>query len=396
MTNWLIKLFVKDHQNTENPKVRENYGNLASLTGIFCNVLLSIIKIATGIIISSVSITADGLNNLSDTGSSVVTLIGFKMAGKPADSDHPFGHGRIEYVAAFIVCILILLVGGELVIGSAKMLINNSASPKYSITALMVMLASIVFKFWLFLFNRKIGKKIDSEALTATAQDSINDCIASLAIVISVVVGSIVKLPFNLDAVMAMLVGLFIIYSGLSAAKETIDDLLGTPPDQKLIVELKNTILSFKEFEGIHDLIIHNYGPGRQFASVHVEVPQNIDIVSCHEQIDLCEKLVNERTGVVMVIHMDPVDTDNKAVAKAKAQIDSAIKEIDSRITMHDFRMTPSGKRRTNLIFDVVIPSDFTKSQEQLKRDICLAAAKIDKTYNCVITVDNDYIGNIG
>lgn len=394
MTKFLVKLFVKDSENIKDKTVRNTYGNLASVTGIICNIILCIMKVIIGIIVSSISIIADGLNNLSDMGSSVISFIGFKLAGKPADRDHPFGHGRIEYMSAFIISVLILIVGINLLINSAKTLISGSSAPIYDIWTVIILAVSILMKLWMFFFNRKLGKKIDSSALIATAKDSINDVIATSAILVSCFVTSVFTLPFNLDAVMALLVSLFIIHAGLSSAKDTTDQLLGGPPDKELIREIEEVISSFEDFVGIHDLIVHNYGPGRQLASVHVEVPYNINIVECHEQIDICEKLVCEKTGVELVIHMDPIDTDNEAVSEARVKMSEAIKTIDERMTLHDFRVTPTAKNRTNLIFDVVVPSDIKLSDGELNEKIGLLAKEINETYCCVITFDADYIGN--
>ena len=314
MTKLLIRLFIKNSEDINNSSVRLKYGTLGGAVGIVCNLILCAIKITIGLVTASISIVADGFNNLSDMGSSVITMIGFKMAGKPADSDHPFGHGRMEYISAFIVSMLILLVGAELLKSSAKALISGESAPTYSVWAIIILAVSVLVKLWMCLFNRKLGKKIDSEALFATAQDSLNDMVATTVILISVGVSMLISLPFNLDAVMGILVAIFILYSGLASAKDTLDEILGTPPEQKLIKDIENTVLSFEEFKGIHDLIVHNYGPGRQFASVHVEVPQDSDIVKCHEQIDLCEKLVDEKLNISLVIHMDPIDVNNEAV----------------------------------------------------------------------------------
>ena len=394
MSSLLIRLFVKNPEDVKDVNVRQAYGTLGSFVGIFCNLLLCIIKITVGLISGSISIAADGFNNLSDMGSSIITMIGFKLAGKPADSDHPFGHGRMEHMAAFVVAILILLVGIELFKSSVKTLVNGEVMPNYSVWAIIILAISILLKFWMFAFNRKVGKKICSEALLATAQDSLNDMIATAVILISVGVSMLVSLPFNLDAVMGIGVSLFVLYSGIMSAKETLDQILGSPPDKELIDEIKNTVLSFKQFVGIHDLIVHNYGAGRQFASVHVEVPQNCDIVKCHEQIDLCEKLINEKLDVCLVIHMDPIDTDNAAVIETKQKMVEGIKVIDERLTLHDFRMTPVSDNRTNLIFDVVVPSDLKLTRRELQNKITVMAQLINPTFQCVITFDNDYIGN--
>ncbi len=391
MSNLLIKLFVKNHKDTKDNNVRAAYGSLGSVMGILSNLLLCVIKITVGAVAGSISIIADGFNNLSDMGSSVITMLGFKLANKPADSDHPFGHGRIEYVSAFIVSALILLMGFELLKSSAGALINNDPAPTYSILSIIILAVSIVVKFYMYLFNRKIGKTINSEALLATAQDSFNDCIATGVILLSVGVSMVVTLPFNLDAVMGLLVALFIGYAGISSAKGTLDQILGMPPEKELIKDIENTVLSFEEFVGIHDLIIHNYGPGRQFASVHVEVPQNIDIVKCHEQIDLCERLVAERLNISLVIHMDPIDTDNEVVAKTRENLAEAITVIHPSLTLHDFRMTPICENQTNLIFDVVVPNDCKISQNELEEKIKNLAKLINPTFMCVITFDNDY-----
>lgn len=393
MSELLIKLFVKNSGDINDPPVRRAYGRLGGTVGILCNLFLCAVKIIIGSLTASISIVADGLNNFSDMGSSIITMIGFKMAGKPADSDHPFGHGRMEYMSAFVVSLLILLVGAELLKSSVTTLIAGDPAPEYSFWAIIVLAVSIAVKFWMFLFNRVLGRRIESGALLATAQDSLNDMIATSVILISVGAAMVFEIPFNLDAAMGILVSLFILWSGFSAARDTIDQILGTPPEKKLIEDIENIVLSFKEFIGIHDLIIHNYGPGRQFASVHVEVPQNIDIVKCHEQIDLCEKLVSEKLNISLVIHMDPIDTDNETVFAAKRQLSESLKIIDSSLTLHDFRMTPAGETRTNLIFDVVVPASVKYSHAELEEKISGLAKLINPTFCCVITFDSDFTG---
>ena len=393
MTALLIKLFIKNHGDIKSINARARYGNLGSAVGICANVLLSIIKIVIGLLGGVLSVTADGFNNLADAGSSVVTLIGFKLAGKPADRDHPFGHGRMEYISAFIVSFLILLVGFELLKDSITSLTSGAAAPMFSNVAIIALIISIIIKCWLYFFNRKIGKIIDSTALVATAKDSLNDCIATAAILISAIVTRFAIIPFNLDAVMALFVSLFIMWSGFCSARDTLDEILGGPPDSQLINDINDNILSFEEFYGIHDLIVHNYGPGRQFASVHVEVPVDVDIVACHEKIDLCEKLIAEKLGVNLVIHMDPIDTNDEAVTAARKTMVDVLKEIDPKLTLHDFRMTPAANTRTNLIFDVVIPSHLKLSENELNDIICQKAHEKNKTYVCVITFDRDFTG---
>ena len=374
--------------------MRKSYGTLSGGVGIFCNLILCITKIAVGLLTASISITADGLNNLSDMGSSVITLIGFKMAGKPADKDHPFGHGRMEYMSAFIVAVLILLVGAELLKSSVGALIAGDKFPDYSAAAIVVLAVSMLIKLWMYIFNRKLFKKVKSGVFKATALDSFNDIMSTGAILLSVAVSLCFKLPFNLDAVMGLLVSLFILYSGFSTGRDTLNLILGNPPDKETVEEIKNTVLSFEGFIGIHDLMVHNYGPGRQFATVHVEVPQDSNFVKCHEQVDLCEKLINEKYNIQLVIHMDPIDTNSPAVKAARKALTAELKKIDERMSLHDFRMTPLSESRTNLIFDVVIPPEFNNKKEELRREISAAAKKTDSTYCCVITFDNDFTGN--
>lgn len=389
----LTKLFIKNPNDIKNNATRAQYGSLSGVVGILCNLLLCAFKIAVGSLTHSISIVADGLNNLSDMGSSVITILGFKLANKPADKDHPFGHGRIEYMSAFIVAILILLVGFELMKTSVTAITNGTPMPTYSIASIIVLAVSVIFKLWLFLFNRKIGKKIDSETLLATAQDSLNDSVATAVILLSVGVSKLVTLPFNLDAVMGIAVALFILWAGINAAKETLNRLLGEPPSPELITDIETAILSHDEFVGIHDLMIHNYGPGRLFASVHVEVPQDIDIVHCHEQIDLCEKEIFDNLGVMLVIHMDPMDVNNEEVAFVRQQLSDGIKVINAELTLHDFRMTPMADTQTNLVFDVVIPQNFNLSEKELKEKISQIAKLINPTFCCVITVERDFTG---
>lgn len=394
MGKLLIKLFIKDSDKTDDPKVRESYGVFCGIVGIICNLFLCAFKLTVGLLVSSISIIADGLNNLSDMGSSVVSMVGFRLAGKPADRDHPFGHGRIEYVSAFIVAGLIILVGFELLTSSVSAIVKASPAPHYSSTSLIILAVSVLLKLWMWAFVRMAGKRINSSSLLATAQDSINDTVASTAILAAVGIQMIWDLPFNLDAVMGIAVALFIIYSGFMAGKQTLDEILGQSAPPELIRDIEKIIMSFDGFLGIHDLMVHNYGPGRQFASVHVEVPYGSDIVHCHEQVDLCEKVVAERLGVELVIHMDPIDIENEVTMNTRNQIDGVVKAIDSRLSIHDFRMTPKGDTRTNLIFDVVVPSDVPFSQEELGKQIAESTKQLDSTFCCVITFDNDYTGH--
>ncbi len=393
MTRLLLKLFVKDNDRINDVRVRSAYGTLSGITGIICNFFLSLSKIAVGIITGSISVMADGLNNLSDMGSGIITMVGFKMAAKPADKDHPFGHGRMEYLSAFLVAMLILLVGFELIKSSVEALIAKESAPKYPLIVYIVLGISVAVKLWLFFFNKKLGKMLSSDALFATSQDSRNDAIATAVIILSAVCSRFVPSYINLDAIMGVLVGLFIIYSGIGAAKETVDKLLGQPPEEELINELEKIILSFSDFSAIHDLIVHNYGPGRRLASVHVEVSQNIDIVHCHEQIDLCEKMVGEKLGILLTIHSDPIDIDNEVVSQIRMALSEKVKTIHESVTIHDFRMTPLAQERTNLIFDAVLPGTLKIEEKEFKEKINSLAREINPTFVCVITVDRDYMG---
>ena len=392
MTELLIKLFVKNSKDVKNQAVRLSYGNLGSLTGIVCNLLLCAIKIAAGLLVGSMSIVGDGLNNLSDMGSSVISLIGFRLSCKPADSDHPFGHGRIEYLSAFTVSILILVVGIELLINAVKAIVFSSEPPQFSRFSVFVLALSIAVKLWMFLFNRKLGKKISSSTLIATAKDSLNDCVSTMAILICALISTNIKLPFNLDAVVSIGVAGFILWSGIGSLKDTIGELLGKPPEPELIREIENGIMAFDGFLGIHDLIVHNYGHGRQFASVHVEVPEDTDIVKCHEQIDICEKVVGEKCGISLVIHMDPVNVNDETILVAKQEMIKIIKSINPDLSLHDFRMTPPSDERTNLIFDVVVPNSVNIPEKEIDETIKKRAKEINKTYECVITYDLSYV----
>lgn len=393
MTQLLTRLFIKNPDDVKDNATREQYGSLSGIVGIICNLLLCAFKITVGALTHSISIVADGFNNLSDMGSSVITILGFKLSNKPADKDHPFGHGRIEYMSAFIVAILILLVGFELMKTSVGALIDGTPMPTYSLVSIIVLAVSVVFKLWLFFFNRNLGKKIESETLLATAQDSLNDSIATAVILLSVTVSKLVEVPFNLDAVMGIAVALFILFAGINAAKETLNRILGEPPSADLITDIEKAILSRDDFVGIHDLMVHNYGPGRLFASVHVEVPQDINIVHCHEQIDLCEKEIYETLGVALVIHMDPMDVNNEEVNHIRHQLSDGIKVINDELTLHDFRMTPMADTQTNLVFDVVVPQNFTLSEKELKEKVSQIAKLINPTFRCVITVERDFTG---
>lgn len=390
MTHLLFKL-IKNSKDTQNPTVRRRYINLGSAVGIACNIILFIFKLLIGVFSGSVSILADAFNNLSDIGSSVVTIIGYRMSEKPADKEHPFGHGRIEYMSAMIVSFLIILVGIELL----KSSINKILSPtdlKIEAFTFIVLIASILVKFWMFIFNRKIGKIINSTALVATATDSINDSISTSAVLVAMIVNMLFDI--NLDAYIGLGVAVFIIYSGIITIKEALNPLLGQPPSDETINSIVTVINSYDEFLGIHDLIVHNYGPGRSFASLHVEVASDTDIITCHETIDACEKRLLNELNMEVVIHMDPIVTDDEFTLSIMKSVQDAVASVNEKLTIHDFRMV-DGEKQVNLIFDVVIPNDFKDTNEKLKAKIDEKLKSIDQRYETVITFDRDYISRL-
>lgn len=387
MTNLLVKLFVKNNKDIGNISVRTSYGNLGGITGIICNLILFIIKLLGGLLSGSFSIIADAFNNLGDLGSSLITLIGFKMASKPADKDHPYGHGRMEYIAAFVVSCAIIVVGVELLRGSVDKIITPDL-PHADYFTVAVLIISILIKLWMAHFNRKLGKLIESDALLATSQDSLNDCISTSAVLVAVVI--LVAFDINIDAYIGLAVSILIIFSGIKSVKETLDPLLGVAPKKEDIEEIQKIVSTTPEYLGIHDLIFHNYGPGRKFCSLHLEVPQDVNILSCHENIDKLEKTIYDELGIETVIHMDPVAVGDPFTDKAKAIIADIIKGIDERLHFHDFRVV-MGEKRINLIFDVVLPSDVEITEENLKKRIAEEACLADERFCTVITIDNDY-----
>ena len=354
MTKLLIKLFVKDKDNVTDPAVRGRYAALAGITGILLNLLLFAGKLTAGLLAASVAVIADAFNNVSDAGSSVVTLIGFRLASKPVDKEHPLGHGRLEYITGFIVDMLIILVGAELF----KSSIEKIASPRLpSVTTLTLVLlgAAILVKLWLFFFYRKIGRLIDSSAIKATSFDSISDVVATTLVLVSALVAKFAGLA--IDGWAGILVACFILFTGLKAAKETIDLLLGTPPSSEFIKAVYDFVKGYPEVAGIHDVIVHDYGPGRKFISFHAEVPANSDINYAHDVIDCIERDMNEKFGCVVTIHLDPIVMDDPRVDKMRILAEKAAEDEDHAFTIHDFRMTYGG-RHINMIFDLCVPSD--------------------------------------
>jgi len=355
MTNFIIKKFIKDYENTKDASVRESYGKLGSIIGIISNVVLCVSKISVGMIFKSISITADGVNNLSDAGSSVITLIGFKMAGKPADKDHPFGHERIEYISGMIVAFVIILLGLELVKSSFDKILNPEPI-NFSYIMILVLLLSIAVKLWLSYINGKIADEISSAAMKATSMDSRNDVIATSVVLASIIITK--TTGYQIDGYMGMIVALFIIYSGINILKDLMNPLLGELPDPKFIESIEDKIMKYEGILNIHDLVVHNYGPSKYFATVHAEVDAKQDILLCHDLIDNIERDFARDLDINLVIHLDPVVTDDKEINKLRDRVTLIINSIDERLSMHDFRIV-KGKTHTNLIFDVVVPVDF-------------------------------------
>ncbi len=372
------------------PGSRERAGKLGGVIGIICNLVLFVSKLVVGLLANSVSIMADAFNNLSDMGSSVITILGFKMSSAPPDKDHPFGHGRIEYMSAVIVSGIIVLVGFELLRGSVQKLIHPEELNVSAVT-FVVLILSIVIKLWMSAVNFRLGKRLKASALKAAALDSLCDCVATAAVLIAAVVSLFTSI--NIDPYAGILVSGFIMFSGVRSIKETINPLLGMPPEPEMVENVQNIVLSFGGFLGIHDLIIHNYGPGRVFASLHVEVPSTLGLVECHEEIDRCEKLLNKNLGIEAIIHIDPVDCNDSRVAQTKKLLAEKISRFDERLTIHDFRVV-WGEEQTSLVFDVVVPHGFNLSPEEITAKIGEMAREINKTFVCVITVDNDFSPN--
>ncbi len=375
-------------------KTRQRVGNIGSFVGIFGNLCLFILKLAAGLLSGSVSITADAFNNLSDMGSSVVTLLGFKLASKPADKEHPFGHGRMEYMSAMFVSVLIIIVGFELFTESLGKL-KNPELPNTSLLIFVILLVSIIIKLSMGLFNRRLGVAIDSSALKAAATDSFNDCISTGAILaVSVVCYAFPSVPFvkYLDPFAGLIVSAIILLAGAKSIKETMDPLIGLAPEKETVESIKQIALAEPDFLGIHDMIVHNYGPGRSFASLHVEVSAGSDVLVCHEKIDACERDIYEKTGVQTVIHMDPIVTDDEVVNKVRAEMCKKLDILYEGLTLHDFRMV-KGEKQNNLIFDVCLPHGCDLSHKQVKEAVSAMARDIDPTYCCVITVDDDFSG---
>lgn len=379
MTKLLLRLFAKSGE-------RSAVGRLSSVVGVVCNLLVAAAKLLIGILSGSVSITADAMNNLSDATSSVVTFVGFKLAEQPADAEHPYGHARYEYISALVVAGLILVIGFEL----GKSSVEKIFAPEpmaFSLWLVVVLVGSILVKLWLSLFNRKLGKRIDSAALLATAADSRNDCVATLAVLISALIEKASGLC--LDGYIGLAVSVFILYSGIKMARETISPLLGETASPELQALIVDYVSQQPKVLGYHDLYVHDYGPGRRFASLHVEMDCKEDPLLCHELIDDMERECFRSHGVQLVIHYDPVITDDPELTRLHTLVDAVLKAYDSRLSTHDFRMV-RGTGHTNLIFDVVLPSDLAKQESNIRQHLTAALSTEETTYYTVITFDSD------
>ena len=385
MTDLLLRLFVKHASDTSDPAVRAGYGRLAGVTGIVCNLLLFALKLLAGTISGSVSITADAVNNLSDASGSIVTLVGFKLASRPADDEHPYGHARMEYLSGLAVAVLILVIGVELVKSSVGKILHPEAV-EFSALIVVILVCSILVKLWMAVFNRKLGRRIGSAALTAAAADSRNDVISTGAVLLACIVGQLTGL--KIDGYVGLLVALFILWSGVGIAKDTIDPLIGAKPDESLVHAIAYLMTSHPSILGIHDLMVHDYGPGRRFASVHAELDHRIDPLVAHEILDEIERQAKSDLHVDLVIHYDPVVTDDPELTRLHILVDDLLAEMDSRLKTHDFRMVPGGGH-TNLIFDIAVPQDIklTKQDIQSRLEEALRTRE-GKIYHTVITFD--------
>ncbi len=393
MITILANIFIKNENDTTGEKKRQAYGILCGSVGICLNIFLFLGKFLAGTVSNSISITADAFNNLSDAGSSFVTLVGFKLAGAKPDIGHPFGHGRLEYISGLVVSGAIIIMAFELVKGSVEKIIHPQAVT-YNTLALAILAVSICVKLYMFTYNRSIGRKMDSAAMRATAMDSLSDCIATTVVLLAAIVGKFTQL--QIDGFCGVLVGLFIFYAGVNAARETMNPLLGQSPDPAFVKEIEALVMSHKEVCGIHDLIVHDYGPGRRMISLHAEVPAKGDILTLHDAIDNIEGELRRELHCDAVIHMDPIVTTDKHILHLKEKVRTIVRDIDPSLTIHDFRAV-AGPTHINLIFDVVIPFRFRLEDEALIHTIQKQVwEQVGSNHFCVIQVDKAYVPNKG
>ncbi len=388
MTNLLVKLFVKDYQNVETPSVRTAYGVLSSLTGIVCNLVLFGVKLAVGAVLRSISVISDAFNNLSDAASSIISFVGVKLAEKPADKAHPFGHGRVEYIAALIVSFLILEVGWTFFKSSVDK-IRNPEELNFSLVSVGILCLSVGLKLWLAFFNRKLGDRIHSSVMKATAADSLGDVLATGATIVSVLIYGLAGV--NVDGYIGLLVSVVVMAAGFNIAKETLEPLIGSAIDPEVYDRITHFVEGYEGIIGSHDLLVHNYGPSRSMASIHAEVPGDVDVMQSHELIDRIEREAKEKLGIVLVIHMDPVETNNPEVARIKALVEEVLDQIDPELRFHDLRII-QGKNRINVIFDMVVSYGLSvKETDALKAEIERRLQEQDGRCRCVVTVDRAF-----
>lgn len=391
MKKILLKLFVKNYQDKENPVVRAKYGVLAGVFGIITNLLVCSVKIIVGLLSASVSILADGINNLSDAGASIVTFIGFHLSSKPADEEHPFGHERYEYLSGMIVSIIILIIGGSLFIDSVKKIIN----PVEMLTGTyiyIILAISILFKFIQAIFYKSLAKDIDSTTLKASSVDSLNDCISTAAVLVGLIIFDLTGFAY-IDGIVGIIIAIFILVAGIKLLKETMDPLLGEMPSKEDVDTIVNNITKYDGVLGIHDLVIHSYGPNKTFVTVHCEVDSKVDIMLSHDMVDNIEADFKKEFNIDLVIHMDPVDIHDEETQKLKKDIAAIIKKYDESLRFHDFRVV-KGVTHTNVLFDVEMPLTYNKTPLELKNDIAQLIKEYNSFLNAVIVVDHFYNRN--
>ena len=388
MTELLVRKFIKNYEQTENIQVRTRYGLMAGIVGICCNLVLFTAKLFTGLFVNSISVMADAFNNLSDAASSIIGFVGVKMAEKPADEDHPFGHGRIEYIAAFIVAFIVIQVGFSLFKTSLGKILNPE-DLAFSLVSVFILLFSIGVKLWMAVFNRTLGKRINSTVLMATSADSLGDVAATSATILSLAVFGIWHV--NIDGVIGLIVSVLVMIAGLNIAKDTLAPLIGEAIDPRVYEEITEFVESYEGIVGSHDLIVHNYGPNRSMASIHAEVPRDVDVEVSHEIVDRIEREAGRKLGIFLVIHMDPIETRDARVQELREMAKDVVSGLDSRLKLHDFRVV-DGTKRVNLIFDLVVPRDYTKQmQDALKQQVNQKIHERDSKCYCVITTECSY-----
>lgn len=388
MTEFLVNKFIKDSANIESTEVRTRYGMLASVVGIFCNVLLFSVKIAIGLILSSLAVTADAFNNLSDAASSIISFVGVKMAGKPADAEHPFGHGRIEYIAALIVSFLVIEVGFTFFKSSISKIMHPEEIT-FDPVPFIILILSILVKLWMAFFNNKLGKRIDSKVMLATAADSLGDVITTSATVISIVICHFTSI--NVDAIAGLIVSGIVIWSGVSIAKDTLEPLIGQRVPSELYQKITDMVESYEGIVGAHDLIVHNYGPNRSMATIHAEVPNDVSIEASHEIIDRIERDAKKELNILLVIHMDPVEMRDEEVLELRDKTSHIVHALDPELHFHDFRVLKENEQK-NLIFDLVVPDSYTeKDANRVMHQLIALLHEMEKNVDCIITLDRSF-----